>query len=103
MYAPILKAAKAAPPTNASRQLLAVSASFPETSRAFHKISWPSSVPVIVIVSEKTPFEAPEDAKVWRDAHQEFAAIQIFTMDRLGATQSWLPLPGACASLRLSD
>jgi pimeloyl-ACP methyl ester carboxylesterase len=74
MYAPIIEAAKAAPPTNASRQLLAVSDSFPETSRAFHKTSWPLSVPVIVIVSETTPFETPEAAQAWRDSHREFAA-----------------------------
>jgi pimeloyl-ACP methyl ester carboxylesterase len=74
MYAPIIKAAKANPPTNASRQLLAVAASFPETSRAFHKTSWPRSIPVVVIVSEATPFETPEDARAWRAAHQEFAA-----------------------------
>lgn len=74
LYAPLLEAAKAAPPTIASRQLLAVSASFPETTRAFHRTSWPHSIPAIVIVSEKTPFEAPEDVQAWRDAHREFAA-----------------------------
>jgi len=74
IYAPIIAAAKAAPPTNASRQLLAVSASFTETARAFHKTSWPLSVPVTVIVSETTPFEAPRDAQAWRDAHRQFAA-----------------------------
>jgi pimeloyl-ACP methyl ester carboxylesterase len=74
MYAPIIAAAKAAPPTNASRQLLAVSASFTETARAFHNTSWPLSVPVTVIISETTPFEAPRDAQAWRDAHRQFAA-----------------------------
>jgi pimeloyl-ACP methyl ester carboxylesterase len=74
MYIPVIAAAKAAPPTNASRQLLAVADSFPETSHAFHKTSWPPSVPVIVIVSETTPFETPEDAQAWRDSHREFAA-----------------------------
>ena len=74
LYAPLIEAAKSAPPTNASRQVLAVSASFPETSRAFHRISWPHAVPVIVIVSEKTPFEAPRDARAWIEAHREFAA-----------------------------
>ena len=73
MYAPIIAATKSAPPTNASRQLLAVSASFTETARAFHKASWPVSVPVTVIVSETTPFEAPRDAQAWRDAHRQFA------------------------------
>jgi pimeloyl-ACP methyl ester carboxylesterase len=74
MYAPVIKAAKAAPTTNASRQLLAVSESFSETTRAFHKASWPASIPVVVIVSETTPFETPDDARQWRDAHKEFAA-----------------------------
>lgn len=74
MYAPIIKGAKASPATNASRQLLAVSASFAETSRAFHRASWPRSIPVIVVLSETTPFEKPQDAQAWRDAHREFAA-----------------------------
>lgn len=73
LYAPLIAAAKASPPTNASRQLLAVSASFAETTRAFHKTSWVHSVPVIVIVSEKTPFETSQDARAWRDSHREFA------------------------------
>jgi pimeloyl-ACP methyl ester carboxylesterase len=73
IYAPIIAALKAAPPSKAGRQLLAVSGSFVETSRAFHGATWPASVPVIVIVSEKTPFDEPADAQWWRDAHAQFA------------------------------
>ena len=30
-------------------------------------------VPAVVIVSEKTPFDAPADAQWWKDAHAQFA------------------------------
>jgi pimeloyl-ACP methyl ester carboxylesterase len=73
IYAPIIAAIKAAPPSQAGRQLLALSESFRETSRAFHRVTWPAAVPAIVIVSEQTPFEAAADAQWWREAHQEFA------------------------------
>jgi pimeloyl-ACP methyl ester carboxylesterase len=73
IYAPILAAIRAAPPTRSGRQLLALSGSFVETSRAFHAASWPASIPAIVIVSQKTPFEEPADAQWWKDAHAQFA------------------------------
>jgi pimeloyl-ACP methyl ester carboxylesterase len=73
IYAPIIAATKAAPPSQAGRQLLALSQSFRETSRAFHRVTWPAAVPAIVIVSEQTPFEAAADAQWWREAHQGFA------------------------------
>jgi pimeloyl-ACP methyl ester carboxylesterase len=74
IYAPIIAATRSAPPSKPGRQLLALADSFVETSRAFHKATWPASVPVIVIVAEKTPFEDPADAQWWRDAHAQFAA-----------------------------
>ena len=73
IYAPILAGVRASPQSKPGRQLLAVAASFVETSRAFHKAVWPSSVPAIVIVSEKTPFDGPADAQWWKDAHAAFA------------------------------
>jgi pimeloyl-ACP methyl ester carboxylesterase len=73
LYAPILASIKSAPPTKAGRQLQALSASFVETSHEFHGQTWPASVPVTVIVSEKTPLETPGDAQWWRDAHAQFA------------------------------
>lgn len=73
IYAPILAAIRAAPPTKPGRQLLALSGSFVETSRAFHAVTWPVLVPAIVIVSQKTPFEEPADAQWWKDAHAQFA------------------------------
>jgi pimeloyl-ACP methyl ester carboxylesterase len=75
IYAPIIASIKAAPPppSKSGRQLLALSISFVETSRAFHGVTWPASVPAIVIVSEKTPFEDPADVKWWKDAHAQFA------------------------------
>jgi pimeloyl-ACP methyl ester carboxylesterase len=73
IYAPILAQIRAAPPSKPGRQLLALSDSFVETSRAFHAVTWPASVPVIVIVSEKTPFDEPADAQWWKDAHAQFA------------------------------
>jgi pimeloyl-ACP methyl ester carboxylesterase len=72
-WAPIVEKAKADPSAKESRQLIAVAASFEETNRAFHKTTWPKTIPVVVIVSEKTPFERPADAQWWRDAHARFA------------------------------
>ena len=73
MYAPIIAATKAAPPTKPGRQLLALSESFVEVSQEFHRASWPASVPVIVIVAERPPLEDPSDAQWWKDAHAQFA------------------------------
>jgi N-acyl-D-amino-acid deacylase len=73
LYAPVIAAVKAAPPSKPGRQLLALSASFVDTSRAFHKVIWPAQVPAIVIVSEKTPFEDEAAAKWWREAQAQFA------------------------------
>jgi pimeloyl-ACP methyl ester carboxylesterase len=72
-YAPVIASVKKAPPSREGRQLLAVAASFEQTSNAFHKMSWPKSVPVIVIVSEKTPFASKVDAQAWKRAHEKFA------------------------------
>lgn len=73
MYAPIIAATKAAPPSKPGRQLLALSESFVETSREFHRASWPASVPVVVIVAQRPPFEDPADAQWWKDSHAQFA------------------------------
>jgi pimeloyl-ACP methyl ester carboxylesterase len=72
IYAPIIAATKAAPPSRAGRQLLALSESFRETSQAFHRVTWPAAVPAIVIVSEQTPFDAAADAQWWTGAHRQF-------------------------------
>ncbi len=78
MYKPMLAAAKTAPQSKSGRQLLQLAESFEQTSRAFHQATWPHSVPVAVIVSEKTPFgtsaDTTVDANAWRVAHQQFAA-----------------------------
>lgn len=74
LYKPILAKAKQMPESESARQLVQLSESFEETSRAFHKATWPHSVPVVVIVSAQTPFEDPTDADAWRAAHKQFAA-----------------------------
>ncbi len=73
IYAPVLVELRAAPPTAQGRQLLALSESFVETSRAFHKMVWPSSVPATVIAAERPPFESEVDAQWWKNAHAQFA------------------------------
>lgn len=73
IYAPIIAATKAAPPSQQGRQLLALSESFRETSQAFHKATWPEAVPAIVIVAEHPPFQAEADVQWWKDAHRQFA------------------------------
>ncbi|GAA4531963.1 alpha/beta fold hydrolase [Amycolatopsis samaneae] len=65
---------KKQPSTKQNRQLLAVAEGYGDLHRAYHKISWPESVPATVIVSAKTPFDTPDDAQAWRDAQARFAA-----------------------------
>lgn len=69
---PMIAALRSAPSTQANRQLLAYADSFAETSRAFHDMSWPATVPVTVIASGTTPFDSPRDASLWRQAHSRF-------------------------------
>jgi pimeloyl-ACP methyl ester carboxylesterase len=70
---PQIDAARAAPSTKETRQLLATADGFTESHRAYHRMAWPSSVPATVILSAKTPFEdSPEDAQRWRDAAATF-------------------------------
>ena len=73
-FAPAIAAAESNPTTPASRQLLSLAASFVETSKAFHFETWPKAVPVVVIVSEKTPFDDAAAAELWRTAHRAFAS-----------------------------
>ncbi len=72
-YAPLLAELRQAPQTPANRQILALGASFEAVSRAFHKMAWPASVPVAVIVAQTPPLPDPADAQAWRDAHALFA------------------------------
>jgi pimeloyl-ACP methyl ester carboxylesterase len=70
-----IKAKKDTARTKADRQLLAVAADYVPDQRAYHKASWPTRVPVDVIVSAQTPFPtSPPDAKAWRAAQSAFAA-----------------------------
>ncbi|MBB4630810.1 alpha/beta fold hydrolase [Sphingosinicella soli] len=74
VYAPLIEKLRQAPPTPATRQLLALSESFEPVSRAFHKMEWPKTVPVVVIVAETPPQPDPADAQAWRDAQSLFAS-----------------------------
>ncbi|GAA0332654.1 hypothetical protein GCM10009087_48580 [Sphingomonas oligophenolica] len=74
MYAPLFEQVRKAPPTSANRQLLALGATFETTQGAFHKMEWPTTVPVAVIVAETPPQPDPADAQAWRDAHALFAS-----------------------------
>lgn len=67
-----VEALKDQPSTQQTRQLLATADGYGPMHRAYHQVSWPQSVPATAIVSEKTPFETPEDAQLWRNAQQEF-------------------------------
>ncbi|MBR7832111.1 alpha/beta hydrolase [Actinospica durhamensis] len=69
-----IQALKPAAVTQADRQLLAVAADYVADQRAYHQISWPTSVPATVIVSSDTPFPtSPPDAQAWRTAQAQFA------------------------------
>lgn len=71
---PQIEEAKKQPTTKQNRQLIATATNFGPAHRAYHKVSWPKAVPVIVMVAEKTPFDgSPEDAQRWRDAAATFA------------------------------
>jgi pimeloyl-ACP methyl ester carboxylesterase len=70
---PQIEALKKQASTKQSRQLIATAANYGPMHHAYHKVSWPGSVPAIVIVSEKTPFDgSPQDAQHWRDAAASF-------------------------------
>ncbi|HEX4223546.1 MAG TPA: alpha/beta hydrolase [Pseudonocardiaceae bacterium] len=72
--APQIAALRQAPSTKANRQLLAVAADYVPMHKAYHQLSWPANVPVIVIASARTPFpDSPQDARLWRDAQAKFA------------------------------
>jgi pimeloyl-ACP methyl ester carboxylesterase len=72
---PQIEALKKQPSTKANRQLIATSENFGPTHRAYHKVSWPDSIPFTYIASEKTPFDgSPQDAQRWRDAAAAFVA-----------------------------
>lgn len=64
---------KKAPSTRKTRQLLAEADNYGPVHRAYHKLTWPATVPATAIVSAKTPFPTPQDAQAWRDAQQKFA------------------------------
>ncbi|MET8861275.1 alpha/beta hydrolase, partial [Streptomyces sp. NPDC004579] len=71
---PAIDAAKKDPEKPANRQLISTAEGFAPAHRAFHKVTWPDSVPATVMVSGKTPFDgSPEDAQRWRDAAASFA------------------------------
>ncbi|MFD9703070.1 alpha/beta fold hydrolase [Lentzea sp. NPDC059081] len=76
-FAPVVEQQRAdllaQPSTKKNRQLLAVMADFAPTHRAYNKLAWPNTVPVTVIVTSGTPFDAPEAARLWRDAQARFA------------------------------
>lgn len=70
---PQIEELKKAPSTKANRQLIATADNFGPTHQAYHKVAWPDSVPVIYVVSDKTPFDgSPQDAQAWRDAAAAF-------------------------------
>jgi pimeloyl-ACP methyl ester carboxylesterase len=76
-FEPVVKAQRTAvlaqESTKKNRQLLAVLADYGPAHRAYHKLSWPQDVPVTAIVASKTPFDTPDEAKLWRDAQAHFA------------------------------
>jgi pimeloyl-ACP methyl ester carboxylesterase len=47
---------------------------FPETVQRMRQVPFPAAMPVIDIVSERTPFDHADEAAAWRQAHARFAA-----------------------------
>ncbi|WP_328318288.1 hypothetical protein [Streptomyces sp. NBC_00388] len=61
---PAVDAAKKNPSTPQNRQLISTAESYVPMHKAYDRASWPDSLPAVVIVSEKTPFDgSPEDAR----------------------------------------
>ncbi|MGW3593437.1 alpha/beta fold hydrolase [Streptomyces sp. NPDC005167] len=78
---PQIDAAKKDPDRPENRQLISTAEGFALAHKAFHKVTWPDSVPATVMVSEKTPLDgSPVDAQRWRDA------AASFVQDRPGRT-----------------
>jgi pimeloyl-ACP methyl ester carboxylesterase len=73
LTAPQIEELKKAPSTKANRQLIATADNFGPTHQAYHQVSWPDGVPVVYVVSDKTPFDgSPQDAQAWRDGAAAF-------------------------------
>jgi pimeloyl-ACP methyl ester carboxylesterase len=72
---PLVAAELAAHPDKTTRTLEAISETYVETSHAFYKATWPTSIPCVVIVSEGTPFppQMKLDSEHWTQAHIAFA------------------------------
>jgi pimeloyl-ACP methyl ester carboxylesterase len=73
---PMVAQEAAAHPSKKTRTQKAITDAYVETSHAFHKASWPDSIPCIVIVSERTPFPPSMtfDTALWIQAHKDFAS-----------------------------
>ncbi|WP_129837819.1 alpha/beta hydrolase [Streptomyces sp. RFCAC02] len=70
---PAVDAAREDPSDPRNSQLISIAESYTAMHAAYHRASWPDTVPATVIVSEKTPFDgSPEDARRWRDAAAAF-------------------------------
>ena len=72
---PMVAEEAAAHPSKQTRTQKAITDAFIETSHAFHKATWPGSIPCAVIVSERTPFppSMTSDIALWTQAHRDFA------------------------------
>jgi pimeloyl-ACP methyl ester carboxylesterase len=72
---PMVAEEAATHPSKQTRTLKAITDAYVETSRAFHKVAWPDSIPCTVIVSERTPFPPSMtlDTALWIQAHKDFA------------------------------
>ncbi|MFD7223003.1 alpha/beta fold hydrolase [Streptomyces sp. NPDC059892] len=70
---PQVDAAKKDPDKPENRRLISTAEGFAPAHKAFHKVTWPDSVPATVMVSEKTPFDgSPVDVQRWRAAAASF-------------------------------
>lgn len=50
-----------------------LSKDFPETVEIMRRTSFPSAIPLIDLVSEKTPFRDKADIENWKDCHRQFS------------------------------
>lgn len=70
---PIIAKLKSLPLTKSSRQLIALAYNYGPVHTAYHKLTWPKSIPVNVITSSQTPYTTSIDRRAWHEAAIKFA------------------------------
>jgi pimeloyl-ACP methyl ester carboxylesterase len=71
---PLIAQLQKGPSTESSRQLIAVAANYGPIHLAYHKMTWPKSLPTVLVGSSQTPYTTTVDSQAWRTAQKTFVA-----------------------------